>query len=206
MANRVILIAGGSGAGKSTLAISLCTKYPQSVALVHQDDYYKSTEEAPKLSDGSPNWDTPEALRFDALYNDVHLLASGVSIIVMTKGELYNPAYRPYLRNKVECVIKPRPVILLEGHLALYDHSIRNLATAGIYLDMPIERSVQRRGPNKFTASEGYIEETLIPLHRRWVERTKRYATMILEVSRMQQAFVVSKVEAYLKQQGITMK
>lgn len=202
MRNRLVLIAGGSGSGKSTLALGLYATHPESVALLQADDYYKTAEDAPKLPDGKPNWDTPDALRFDDLLRDAEQLLGGTSITILTKSELYNPGYRASLKNKVECTIEPRRVIILEGYLALYDERLRDLADLCIYLDMPIEDSVHRRSGNKFDASREYIESVLIPVHYQFVEPTEKYADIVIDVAQLSQEEALESAEEILKTHG----
>ena len=42
-------------------------------------------------------------------------------ITIFTKSELYNPEFDHALKNKIKYTIEPKPVILLEEYLALYD-------------------------------------------------------------------------------------
>ncbi|HVM73886.1 MAG TPA: hypothetical protein VMU13_03370 [Candidatus Paceibacterota bacterium] len=202
MPSKLLVIAGGSGSGKSTLAIGLHNRYPAVFSLVQMDDYYHTAEDAPKLPDGKPDWDTPEALRFDDLVRDIRLLLNGSPITIRTKSELHNLGYRAALRNKIECTIPPRKIILVEGYLCLYDPHIRNLADLSIFLDMPIEESVRRRSSNKFDATEEYFQSVLIPAHYRFVAPTKRYANEIVKVALCSKDKVLHAVEGILKAQG----
>lgn len=199
MVGKLVLIAGGSGVGKSTLAIKLVKRYPSVFSLVHLDDYYKTPVEVPKLASGTPNWDHPDALRFDTLFTQIGELLAGASISVETKSELYNPEYDPALRNKIRQVICARPIVLLEGYLALWDERIRRLSHLSIFLDMPIEQSVQRRGKNKFTAPVGYFESTLIPVHKLYVEGTKKYAQVVIDVTTAHPMEVLKQIDALIK-------
>lgn len=183
MERNLILIAGGSGSGKSTLAIGLLSHHPEQYALLHLDDYYKTSEEAPKLPDGKPNWDDPEAIHFDRLVSDVRSLLQGNEVEVLTKSELYNPAYDPGLKNKISHAIQPKPTILLEGYLALHDERLRELASCSIYLDMPIEHSVRRRSRNKFKAPEDYFDLVLVPIHHAFVKPSAQHADIVIDVS-----------------------
>ena len=191
---KLVGIAGGSGSGKSTLAISLCRKYPQICALLHIDDYFKKSEDAPTLA-GFTNWDHPDAIRFDDLYRDLLSLKSGNSITILTKSELYNPGFDYTLRNKIEYTIEPKLVIILEGYLALYDERVRSLLDVKVYLDIPIEESTKRRSSNKFALDEKYYAEVLVPMHKQFVEPAKEYANLVIDVSGMTPEEVLERVE-----------
>lgn len=179
---KCIGIAGGSGSGKSSLAISLCQKFPEQFALLHIDDYFKPTADVPKFGEFS-NWDDPDAIRFDDLRNDIKALLLGESVKVLTKGELYNPEFTIELKNKKEVIIEPKPTVILEGYLALHDTEIRELMDLKMYLDISITESIRRRSTNKFAINDDYLHNVLIPMHWEFVEPTKQYADLIIDVS-----------------------
>jgi uridine kinase len=192
---KIIGIAGGSGSGKSTVAVSLCKKYPDTFALLHIDDYFIKKEEAPVL-EGFTNWDHPSVVRFAELQKDLTSLKEGKAITVSTKSELYNPEYNHAFRNKLEYTIEPKPVVILEGYLALSDNSIRDMLDYKIYLDIPLEESVKRRSANKFAIDQGYFEKVHLPMHKQFVESTKEHADIVLDVSKMSPAQVLAEVES----------
>jgi|SRR3989344_227162 len=177
---KIVGIAGGTGSGKSTLAIGLYRRYPDKIALMHLDDYFVEPEHAP-IVNGIINWDDPSAIRFDDLYRDIVSLMHGKSVIVMTKSELYNPGYDPELRNKIPYVIEPKPVILVEGYFTFYDMHVRELMARKIYLDIPIVESLKRR--TKGGSSE-YYRDILIPMHKKFIEPTKQYADLVIDVAK----------------------
>ncbi len=177
--NTAIGIAGGSGVGKSTLAISLCKKYPEKFCLVHVDDYFKKADAVPRY-EGMINYDHPEAIRFDDLYTDMQALMSNQPITVLTKSELYHPHYSKELKNKIAYQIEPKPIIILEGYLALYAPCLRDFMSFRIYLDMSITDTVLRR--TKFM-DDDYTQKVLIPMHNQFVEPTKQYADVIVDVN-----------------------
>lgn len=199
MTARFIGIAGGSGSGKSTLAIALVKSNPERFALIHLDDYFKKADDAPK-EDGKVFWDHPGALRFDDLYNDLLNLKEGKAVTVMTRSELYNPGYKKELKNKLEYRIEPKPVIIVEGYLALYDERIRSLFDASVYLDFPIEQSLVRR--TKFTDKE-YFKNQLIPAHRQFVEPTKAHATHIITIEGKTTEEVFEEAQKHLDSVGL---
>lgn len=175
-------IAGGSGSGKSTLAVALCKSHPNQYALVHLDDYFKKQADVPKLH-GLINWESPDAIRYDDLYRDLLLLADSRSITVRTKSELYHPSYDHDAGNKIEQIIEPKPIILVEGYMALYDSRIRELFDLKIFLDMDLWRSSQRRSSNKWPIDKEYFEKLLAPFHKELVEPTKCYADLVIDVT-----------------------
>jgi uridine kinase len=191
---KLVGVSGGSGSGKSTLGIALYKKYPNTFALIHIDDYFKSRKNAPILY-GFANWDDPASVRFDDLYKDLIALKSGQTITIFTKSELYNPNYNPTFGNKIEYTIQPRSIIVLEGHLALSDQRIRDLMDLKIFLDISIEESIKRQSGNRFNFGKEYLDKVLIPMHKQFIEPTKKYADIILEISNKSAQEVISEIE-----------
>lgn len=190
-------IAGGTGSGKSTLAINLCKRYPAQCAVVHLDDYFKHTKELQML-EGFPNWEHPYSIKFDALYRDPLSLKAGKSISVLTKSKLYNPEYRESLKNRIKYTIEPKKIIILDGYLVLHDQRVNKLLDKKIYLDIPVGVSSKRRGSDKISINHGYFEKVLVPTHKKFVEPTKQYADLVIDVSRKNLEKVYSEVEEFL--------
>jgi uridine kinase len=90
-------------------------------------------------------------------------------------------------------MVELKPIIILEGYLALYDINIRDLLDVKIYLDIPIEESVKRRSSNKFTLDQKYFENVLLPMHKQFVEPTKNYVD-IIDVSNLKKEEIIEQV------------
>lgn len=196
--NKVVGIAGGSGAGKSTLCVNLCRKYPEKFCIMHLDDYFKKEEYVPML-DGFKNYDHPDALRFDDFLSDLSKLKSGEAIKLRSRGQLYNPEYGKSVKNKIEVEILPKPIILAEGYLVLYDERIRNLMDSKIFLDLPIEESLKRRvTAGKGTYDGEYYLKVLIPMHKEYVEPTRLFADKSIDVSNLSREEVASIFEGFI--------
>ncbi|OGN28163.1 MAG: hypothetical protein A3A33_02300 [Candidatus Yanofskybacteria bacterium RIFCSPLOWO2_01_FULL_49_25] len=198
MNSKLIAIAGGTGAGKSTLCMALQDKYPDQVGLIQLDDYFKPPAEKPKL-DGMENSDHPDALYLDKLARDLVDLKEGRSVVVNTKSERSNPNYKE-TGKRIPITVLPKPIILVEGFLVLWDERIRKLLEFSIYLDVAHDTRWERRVHFKMP---GYEENVLIPMHNQYVEPTKQYANMVIDVSSMQSRNVSSQVEDLLRQQGL---
>lgn len=197
MAVTIIGIAGGSGSGKSTLAVGLCRAHPEQYALIHLDDYFKKKAEV-SLYNGMTNWEDPASIRFDDLCNDIADLKAGKAITILTKSEWYHPDYDAQSNNKKEQRIDPKPTIIIEGYLALYNEKLRNMMDKTIYLDIPIEISGNRRSGNKVAIDETYYHEVLLPMHARYVAPTRAYADLVIAVATMHPDDVQRQVMAYL--------
>ena len=190
MSNIIIAIAGASGAGKSTAAITLVKKYPERIALLHVDDYFRKKEEVPLLHN-MLNWDDPRALNFEKLLLDLHSLQDGQPVTVRTKSEFYHPDYAGN-DTKIHVTISPKPVILLEGFMALWHPEVRKLLTASVFLDMSAEASLKRR--KRFENSE-YTTKILLPMIEEHVRPTRAFATSLMDVSTLDAQAVFERVE-----------
>jgi uridine kinase len=198
MESKLVLIAGGSGSGKSTLAQNLREKYPYTFALMHLDDYYRHASRTPKLSSGAVNWEHPDALDFSRLAYDVTALVKGTPAMIHTKSEFYNPGYLPTLHNKIWQRVEPRPIVIVEGYLALYDPALQRMSDLSVYLEMPIEDSFLRRSENKLSQAESYVRNVLIPSHYEFVEKTKKHADVTINVEPLSRSEVLTFMEQLL--------
>ena len=183
-------IVGGTGAGKSTLCTLLEEKYPNQIGLIQLDDYFKPKEEQPKIGD-ILNFENPNSLYLDKFFSDLVELSKGNSITVNTKNEKLNPDYKN-TKVRIPIEIKPKPIMLIEGYLVLWDERVRNLLSTSIWLEVDHKTRWERRV--HFKNSE-YEQKVLIPMHKQFVESTKQYAEHIIDVSDLSKEQVFEKAE-----------
>jgi len=183
-------ITGGTGAGKSTLCSTLLNKYPDKIGLIQLDDYFKPDEEKPKVGN-IVNSDHPDSLYFNKLVNDLTELSKGKSVIINTKNEKLNPEYVK-TKKRIPVEYQPRLILLVEGFLLLHDQRIRNLLETSIYLEIDHNTRWSRRVHFK---NDEYEKNVLIPMHKKYVEPTKKYAQYVIDVSNMNKEEVLEKVE-----------
>ncbi len=185
----VFAIAGGSGSGKSTLAYALQDKHPGLVTLLHLDDYQKRGREI--RAQNIPNQDHPRAVNFTALYQDIQLLKNGKSITVNSFDDRLNPNHKQHGRKNVR--IKPNKYLIVEGYLALHDENVRSLYDKSLFLDLDCKTRIQRR--TKVLPDE--YKETLKEMHETFVEPTKQYAGIILDVAKHSENEVYTNTQKY---------
>jgi uridine kinase len=83
--------------------------------------------------------------------------------------------------------VKPAPVIVVEGLFALYDAKLRNMMSLKIYVDTAsdvrfirrLQRDMAERGRSAESVINQYLE-TVRPMHKQFIEPTKRNADVIL--------------------------
>lgn len=131
----IIGIAGGTGSGKSTFTNRLHDAFGDQVAVIYHDNYYRcndgiSFEERKKL-----NYDHPDAFETELLVKHLARLKEGQAIEC--------PTYDYSLHNRAQGTIRiePKPVILLEGILVLFDERIRDLLDIKVFVDADARRT-----------------------------------------------------------------
>jgi uridine kinase len=191
----IIGIAGASGSGKSTLATHIKKKYSEKVEVIHFDDYQKEEKEVPLL-ENMRNWDHPDAIDFEKLLNDIKKLKNKEEVKILTKDRLINPNYEEVGRK--ENILQAKPILILEGYLALHSDKIRELLDYTIFLDIPIEESMKRR--DKLVEGDEYNSKILKPMHLKYVKPSQKYAKLQIDALKNNSEKVSQLVEQKLRE------
>ncbi len=182
--SKIILIgiAGGTGSGKTSVSKAISAEFTTSeVALIQQDSYYKDLKHLTFEEREKINFDHPDAVDFEHLYNDLKQLVSGESVNI----PLYD--YTTHTRKTETEEIGNHHIIVLEGILALFDEKIRELMDIKLYVDTPddiriirrIKRDINKRERTFESVIEQYYK-TVRPMHEQFVEPSKKYADVII--------------------------
>jgi len=179
----IIGIAGGSGSGKTRLSKNILKEIKdEQVQSISVDSYYKDLLHLTFEERSKNNFDHPNAIDFDLLYNNLKDIINNKTIYV----PLYD--YKNHTRKKNKSrKIKNVKVIILEGILALYDSNIRELMSMKIFVDTPsdirllrrIKRDVNKRARTIESVTEQY-NNTVKPMFLKFVKPTKDYADLIV--------------------------
>lgn len=178
----IIGIAGGTGSGKTTVVRKIVNSLaPGEVVLLPQDSYYKDSSHVPAELRQQINFDHPDAFDWPLLLQHIQMLKEGKSI----EQPVYH--YQTSSRLAETIHVEPRPVIIIEGILALCDPDLRNMMDLKIFVDADpderlirvIQRDVVERGRTAEAVMERYIR-VLKPMHQQFIEPTKRYADLII--------------------------
>lgn len=176
-------VAGGSGSGKTTVVRRIVEALGgvQDVTVVHHDSYYRDVSDRPPEERALINYDHPDSLETELLIRHLGTLLEGGSVAV----PVYD--FTNHIRKAATVRAEPRPVIILDGILILWDARLRELmdlklfvdADADVRLARRLRRDTEERGRSAESVLDQYME-TVRPMHLEFVEPSKRYADVIL--------------------------
>ena len=201
----VIGIAGGSGSGKSTFAARLREQFPDSVALISCDNYYKAHDDIPLEERRLLNYDAPESLEFDLMVSHLQALKRGEAVDC--------PVYDFALHNRSDKILRidPRPVIIVDGILILSDPALRETFDLRIYVEADADERILRRARRDMEVRGRHIDDimaqyltTVKPMHEQYVEPSKKHADLILNggMNPVALEVVESRVRDFLDKRG----
>lgn len=136
----IIGIAGSSGSGKTFFLKSFLDQFKNDeVTLISQDDYYipanTKTQEENKLY----NFDVPTAINRDLFYSHINDLLHG-KVISKEEYTFNNPSIKPKT-----LIIKPAPIIIVEGLFIFHYTEIDKILDYRIFLDAEESVALNRR-------------------------------------------------------------
>ena len=178
----VIGVAGGSGSGKSTVTREVLKSIgPDMAAVVMQDDYYLDQSHLSPTDRRKTNYDHPDAFDWPLMVQHVQALCHGEAI----EMPVYD--FAADNRSSATITVKPSPVIVIEGLFALYDADLRAMMSLKIFVDTAadvrfirrLQRDMAERGRSAQSVINQYLE-TVRPMHKQFIEPTKRRADVIL--------------------------
>lgn len=178
----VIGVAGGSGSGKSTVTREVLASIgPEMAAVVMQDDYYSDQSHMSPEERRKTNYDHPQAFDWPLMVQQVQALCRGEAI----EMPLYD--FAADNRSSKTMTVQPAPVIVVEGLFALFDADLRKMMSLKIFVDTAadvrfirrLQRDISERGRSTESVIQQYLD-TVRPMHKQFIEPTKRHAHVIL--------------------------
>ena len=176
-------ISGGSASGKTTLAKALAEGLKEfSPVILHQDYYFKDwSGYPPEEREQVITANHPDAVRWEALLGHIRRLIARQPIETPPKGT------RAFVRGDVPATIQPSDLIIVEGHLILWDAALRDLMDVKLFVDVePHERVLRRllrdvaqRGGDLEGAVAWYRRD-VIPNFSVYTEPCKAYADLVV--------------------------
>ena len=178
----IIGICGGTGSGKTTVVNKILEILPSDhVVILSQDSYYKDNSHISPEERKNINFDHPNSIEFDLLYDHISELKQSNTI----EKPIYS--YITCTRDSKTIPVQSKDVIIIEGILLFSDERIRNICNVKVFVDAPpderllrvIRRDIIERGRPIEQTLERYLE-TVKPMHEQFIEPTKRYADIIV--------------------------
>ncbi len=176
-------ISGGSASGKTTLAQVLAEGLKEfSPVILHQDCYFKDWSEYPQEErEKIITANHPDAVRWEMLLGHIHQLIARQPIETPPEGT------RAFARGDAPATIQPSDLIIVEGHLILWDGVLRDLMDVKLFIDVePHERVLRRllrdvaqRGGDLEGAVAWYRRD-VIPNFSVYTEPCKEYADLVV--------------------------
>ena len=178
----IIGIAGGSGSGKTTVVKQIAKALPpHCAAVVPLDSYYNDTTNLTPEERAAINFDHPDAFDGKLLTEQIKKLKSGEAI--------EQPTYSYIESNRLKATVhvEPKPVIIIEGIMALHYKKLRDMMDLKIFVDTDpdvrlirnIRRDVVERGRTVEMVLDHY-ENAVKPMHEQFIEPTKKFADIII--------------------------
>ena len=182
MASFVIGVAGGSGSGKTTVVRRIVDSLgPEHVTLLDHDRYYRDRNDLRLEERAALNYDHPDSLETDLMVQHMRRLKAGQAV----EAPRYD--FTRHARLTEKDTVQPRRALIVEGILILTDAALRELMDIKVFVDTDsdtrfirrLQRDVAERGRTMESVIDQY-QSTVKPMHREFVEPSKRYADVII--------------------------
>ena len=166
----IIGITGGSGSGKTLFINKILDQFPtDQVCLVSQDNYYRPRREQPVDENGIQNFDLPESINFVEFKRDLEKIISGETI------EIDEYTYNNPGQKGQKIILKPAPIIVVEGIFIFHVEEIRSLIDLSIFIEAR-EYIMLKRRIIRDKEERGYdLEDVLYRFERHVMPTYDRY-------------------------------
>lgn len=178
----MIGVAGGSGSGKTTVVRRIVDSLgSEHVTLLDHDRYYRDRNDLRLEERAALNYDHPDSLETDLLVQHVRALKAGTAV----EAPRYD--FTRHARLTEKDTLEPRRALIVEGILIFTDAALRDLMDIKVFVDTDsdtrfirrLQRDVAERGRTMESVIDQY-QSTVKPMHREFVEPSKRYADVII--------------------------
>ena len=177
----LVAIVGGSGAGKSWLAERLKRRLGRKAARLSLDDFYRDRSYLPPRRRDKLNFDHPRSIDWADAECVLRRLRSG------RPGHLPCYDFVTHCRLSRTRLLKPKPIILVDGLWLLRRPALRRLFDLRIFLNCPrqvrmrrrLARDVETRGLSH-AVNEKIFRTMVEPMDRKYVAPQMRWADVVL--------------------------
>lgn len=157
----VIGVASGSGSGKSTFAKRICDYFGDKAVLISCDNYYLAHDDIPLEERAKLNYDIPEAFEFDLMLKQMNVLRSGKAI----DCPVYD--FTVHTRSGKTIKIEPKPVIVIDGILALYDDNLRDIMDVKVFVETDADENTPQGSSRRRRKGQKHREHYRAISHHR---------------------------------------
>jgi uridine kinase len=209
MNNKFIIgVAGGSGSGKSTVTEHILEVIGKdSVSVLIQDNYYKDLAKLTPEQRRMVNFDHPDAFDWELMLKHLDDLANGLPVEMPTYD------YTKDTRKAETITLLPAKIIIFEGIFSLLDIDVTNYMSLRIFVDTAddirfirrLQRDITERGRTTESVIKQYLE-SVRPMHRQFVEPSKRNAHIIIPHGANKAALemIVARVKAAINNEELS--
>lgn len=154
------------------------------LAILSQDNYYRSREEQAIDAEGIRNFDLPESFLMDDFARDVHRLLGGETI------HRAKYTYNNGESETGEVIVEPAPVVIIEGLFIFHPTRISDVFDLKIYVDandvMKLKRRILRDRVERNYPLEDVLyryERHVLPAYKQYIEPYKEQVDVIINNS-----------------------
>lgn len=186
----VVGISGPSCSGKTIVAKRFALLAPEEIPVVRVDSYYRDLSSIPPEERESVNFDSPSAIDFDLLVDQLNGIIEGeeVHVPVYDFSSHERRAVRESLPVRLPAAVGRRSVLVVEGLHLLGDPRMRPIIEFFVFIDADLETCLHRR-LKRDTVKRGRTEdsiirrfnENVIPMYRRYILPLKDSADMVID-------------------------
>lgn len=179
MTPTLVGIAGPSCSGKTQLArwISHETGAP----ILRLDNYYRDHLDLTLEERAQLNFDVPEALETELIFEHARSLAAGKPV----EAPVYD--FSTHTRELATETVAPLGIVILDGIFTLLWPELRELLNLAIYIETPdevclarrIDRDVRERGRTRASVLQQYAA-TVRPMAELHIRPTAQYAHIVV--------------------------
>ena len=174
----IIGFSGGTASGKTTIVSKLFNHYGKNESvIIGQDSYYKDQNLLSYKQRLKINYDHPDAIDIELLYDN---------LISLIKGQVINKPnydYKTHLRDVNFESINPKKLIFVEGTLVFHFKQLTDLMLLKIFIHSSekirfsrrLERDINERERSSASIHKQYVD-TVYPMHQKFVEPSRSTA------------------------------